>query len=102
MGLWSRIIAKLHLFGARRGLRKPLLTCREIIDFIEAYRTGELPAEQRREFQIHIKLCPPCVAYLDSYQATIQLEKTCRDDPADANVPPELIKAILASRKKQH
>jgi len=100
MGLWSRIIAKLHLFGARRGLREPLLTCREVIDFIEAFRTGELPAEQRREFQIHIDVCPPCVSFLDTYETTIKLEKCCRDDSADIEVPPELIKAILASREK--
>lgn len=100
MGLWSRMMAKLHLFGARRGLRGKLLTCREIIDFIEAYRNNELPPEQRKEFKIHMDLCPPCIAYLDTYEQTIQMERKCREDPAGGAVPPELIKAILAAREK--
>lgn len=99
MGLWSQVLAKLHLFGARSGLRGRLLTCREIIDFLEAYRTKELPPEQRREFEIHMNLCPPCVNYLDSYEKTLKLEKRCKDDDK-TSVPQELIDAILAARKK--
>ena len=99
MGLWSRFIARLHFFAARRGLRGRLLTCREIIDFIEAYRTNELPPGQRREFEIHMNLCPPCVDFLDSYKSTLKLEATCKDEEA-TSVPPELIQAILAAQKK--
>ena len=44
-----------------------MMTCRELIDFIMEYLDGELPQEQRSVFEEHLKLCPPCLEYLESY-----------------------------------
>jgi anti-sigma factor (TIGR02949 family) len=79
------------------------VTCREFIDFLMAYLDGELPPDQRQEFERHINKCGPCVAYLDTYQATIRLGKSaCKelDKEVPDCVPDELVDAILAARKK--
>jgi anti-sigma factor RsiW len=77
-----------------------MITCKELIDFLGDYASGELPPEQRLVFESHLAICPPCVAYLKTYQATIRLGRACAADDAaaTAEIPEELVRAILASR----
>ena len=78
------------------------LSCRDIIDHLDAYLSGEQAAGIRAEFERHLSACPPCVDYLKTYEATIRLGAKCFEC-AEAELPPppeELIKAILASRAK--
>ncbi len=80
---------------------KPYLTCREMLDFVMAYLDDELPGDIRSEFERHLKVCPSCVNYLESYQRTIRLSKSVwrdLDEPAETEAPKALINAILASR----
>jgi anti-sigma factor RsiW len=82
-------------------METPLLTCRELIDFLAAYLDDELASAARADFEAHLSLCPHCVDYLASYRETIRLGKqACEPDvelPAD--VPRELVDAILAARR---
>ena len=77
------------------------MTCREFADFMADYLSGDLPAALRQEFDRHLHLCVNCREYLDGYEATIKLGKRAFDDldagvPAD--VPEQLVRAILAAR----
>ena len=78
------------------------MNCREFTEFLHEYLFGNLPAQERAEFDKHLAECPWCVAYLDSYQKTIQLEQAAFSVPADApppaDAPEELIQAILRAR----
>jgi len=78
------------------------MSCREFTEFLDEYLFGNLPAKQRAEFDKHLAECPWCVAYLDSYQKTIQLEQAAFAEPegapVPADVPEELIQAILRAR----
>jgi anti-sigma factor RsiW len=78
-----------------------LLTCRELIDFLAAYLEGELAPEARAAFEAHLSLCPDCVDYLASYRETIRLGKRACEPDAElsADVPRELVDAILATRR---
>jgi anti-sigma factor RsiW len=75
------------------------MNCREFTEFLHEYLFGNLPAEERAEFEKHLAECPWCVAYLDSYRKTVELEQAAFSMPADAappaDAPEELIKAIL-------
>ncbi len=81
-----------------------MMTCREVLDFVMAYFDGELTREVREEFERHLAVCPPCADYLTSYRRTIQLEKEAfaprYEEQACADVPEDLVQAILASRKR--
>ncbi len=80
---------------------KPYITCRQLIDFLADYLDGGLTAGERHEFDRHLAVCPSCVNYLDSYKTTIQVGKAAfraPDDEAPADVPEELIRAIIAAR----
>ena len=80
------------------------MTCREFIDFLMAYLSGELSSGARVEFEAHLQECPDCVVYLKSYELTIQLGKGAfagPEAPVSADVPEKLIQAILASRRQE-
>jgi len=64
-----------------------------------SYQENELPPVERATFERHLAACPPCQAYLDSYDKTVQLaKKSGADEPAPPEVPESLIAAILAAR----
>lgn len=75
------------------------MNCRECYDFLMDYLDGQLPADERAAFEAHLARCPPCVAYLDTYRATIELGKSAlRGEPCQ--LPEELVQAILKARGK--
>jgi anti-sigma factor RsiW len=79
------------------------VTCREFTEFLDAYVGGTLSAAQRAEFDGHLASCKACVAYLESYRRTIELARNARRDEGAApqEAPEELVRAILAARKRQ-
>ncbi len=79
------------------------MTCRELIDFLHDYVSDELPPVERGRLEAHLAECPECVAYLETYKATIAFEKLAfcgPDDPVPDEVPDALVRAILAARAK--
>ena len=73
-----------------------MLTCAEVIDFVMAYLDRDLPDAQRSAFEGHLAVCPECVAFLKTYEATVRLESSAQSPPQV--LPPALIAAILKSR----
>jgi anti-sigma factor RsiW len=78
------------------------MNCREFSEFLHEYLFGNLPADERAEFDKHLAECPWCVAYLDSYRKTLLLEQAAfaaaEQAPPPADAPEELIQAILRAR----
>jgi anti-sigma factor RsiW len=78
------------------------MNCREFTEFLHEYLFGNLSDEERAEFDKHLAECPWCVAYLDSYRKTIQLEQAAfsaiENAPPPDDAPEELIQAILRAR----
>lgn len=84
-------------------MSRPLLTCKQLIDFLDGYVDGGLSPDERAEFDRHLALCPPCVAYLEGYRETVRLGRSAfapGDDAAPADVPDSLVAAILAARAR--
>jgi predicted anti-sigma-YlaC factor YlaD len=80
------------------------MTCREVIDVLDRYLDGELPAIQQAFLKFHLLLCRDCRNYLRSYRQTIRAARQAMldpDGPPPADMPEELVKAILASRGQQ-
>jgi anti-sigma factor RsiW len=78
------------------------VTCRKFADFMMDYLSDELSSESRGQFEHHLSLCANCRKYLRSYEETVTLEKRAFDDVGaalPAEVPEELVKAILAGRR---
>jgi anti-sigma factor RsiW len=82
------------------GGERPYITCRELLDFLNLYLDGELPAGRRVEFDRHLAVCDPCRRYIREYRQTIAMGRAAfepSDEPAEA--PEELVRAILRVRK---
>jgi len=79
------------------------MTCREFVEFLMQYLEGELPSERQAIFDAHLAECPWCVVYMSNYRQTIQLGHAAfesTDEPIPAEVPYELIQAVLAARSQ--
>lgn len=79
------------------------MNCREFTEFLHEYLSGQLPPEEQLEFDRHLAECDWCVAYLDNYRKTMQLEQLAfasrESDPVPSDVPDDLVKAILKVRR---
>ena len=75
------------------------MSCRELVELLIDFLDGELPDERRRVLEAHLALCPPCLAYLETYKTTIQLTRKLPNVPP----PPELLirlKAALCAERQ--
>jgi len=80
-----------------------IVTCREFTEFLAAYLDAELAADERMTFEAHLAGCAGCVAYLRTYENAVVLARGALgypDDPLPADVPEELVRAMLAARRK--
>ena len=80
------------------------MTCREFTDFIMGYLDRELPSDVHTPFESHLTRCPACERYLSQYKATVAAGKAAFCEPdaeVPADVPEELINAILSSRRAE-
>jgi anti-sigma factor RsiW len=48
-------------------------SCKRITDLIFAYLTDRLDSRLKREFERHLRICPDCVSFLNTYKKTIAL-----------------------------
>ena len=76
------------------------MTCREIADFVMDYFDGTLAPEARTRFDRHLAECPDCVRYLEQYRDTVEASQTAFGDDVPTDVPEDLVRAILDSRKQ--
>jgi len=80
-----------------------MLTCRELIDFLNEYVDGALDATRRAGFDAHLAVCPDCVEYLRSYRRTRDLciEALGERDEIPPEVPQDIVRAILSARARR-
>jgi anti-sigma factor RsiW len=80
-----------------------MITCREFESFIMDYLDGSLAGAQRRKFEWHLRICRECREYLAAYQRAIEAGQAAlgpADEAVPEDVPQDLIRAVLDSRKR--
>jgi len=78
------------------------MKCRQLAEFLMDYVSGELPEENRALFELHLSRCRNCHEYLVQYESTIKAGKIACGEASDElpdNIPEDLVKAVLSSRK---
>jgi anti-sigma factor RsiW len=73
-----------------------MITCRQLAELLFDYIAGELPPEQADVIRKHLCECPPCVAYVETYQLTIKLTRQLPPAP----VPPQLIERLKSAMQQ--
>jgi anti-sigma factor RsiW len=76
-----------------------LITCKELIDFLDDYVAGRLGPDQRREFDRHLALCAECIQYLESYRRAVAAGRAA-ESIAPESAPESLVQAILRARPR--
>ena len=67
--------------------------CKQIFAMLSDFLDGELPEENCRQLQRHLKGCRPCIAYLETLKTTV---KACRSYRAlRAPAPSKQVKTAL-------
>ena len=87
--------------ASNESARETYITCNEVITFLLAYLSGELPPEKEHEFERHLAVCPSCVAYMKTYRETVKLGRSALTEGAEntpADLSRELVSAILSRR----
>ena len=74
------------------------MTCEELTDFLSRYIDDELAGRELGVFEEHLKACPPCGVYLDTFRETIRMGKEVSCPEAQEAMPDTLVQAILAAR----
>ncbi len=78
-----------------------MISCREFEEFLIDYFEDALPKRQRIVFEMHLKLCRECREYLIAFKRSIEISKRVFadfDEPVTADVPDDLVRAILDAR----
>jgi predicted anti-sigma-YlaC factor YlaD len=73
------------------------------VEFLMDYLEGAMPQAERVAFEEHLKECPDCIAYLDTYRSAIRLGQAVCTEDHDAGppeVPEALVRAVLAALRR--
>jgi anti-sigma factor RsiW len=71
--------------------------CFNVVRLLADYLEHQLPPAIQRELEQHLQRCPRCVAQLHTYQSTVSLLRSLRED----ELPPELrltLKAFIDAK----
>ena len=71
--------------------------CGSVVKLLADYLERQLPLSLREEFEAHLSTCPDCVAQLRTYESTVGLLRSLRDD----DLPPDLrlrVKSFIDAR----
>lgn len=71
--------------------------CDECVELLVDYLADELPAERARALEIHLDLCPSCVAFVNTYRGTVNVARTLQTE----DIPPELTQRLLEFLRKE-
>lgn len=74
------------------------LTCREFIEFLDAYLDNSISSERRSIFEGHLSECRHCRMYLEQYRTTVELArsvgKSAREVVDHTQAPPAVLEAV--------
>jgi len=67
-----------HTSAQRPRSKNAKITCQQITALILDYVTGELDPRTTLAFKAHLRKCPDCIAFLSTYQKTVQAAQSLR------------------------
>jgi hypothetical protein len=61
-------------------------TCKEMTDLIFGYLNNTLSGSVMRDFRRHLRVCPDCVNFLNTYKKTVTTSRSLRPEDMPAIV----------------
>jgi anti-sigma factor RsiW len=72
-------------------------TCKQMTALIVNYVSDRLSPRLKREFEEHLKICPDCVNFLNTYKKTVAVAQSLNR----AAIPAKVRKNVLAFLRKK-
>jgi len=66
-------------------------TCKQITDLVFDYLNDRLGPSIKRDFEQHLRICPDCVNFLNTYKKTLSVTRSIRPE----EIPPRVQNNIL-------
>ena len=66
-------------------------TCKQMTDLVFDYLNDKLSPNVKRDFQQHLRICPDCVKFLNTYKKTVSVTRSIRPE----GIPPRVKNNIL-------
>lgn len=76
--------------------------CREITNLLLDYMAGELDPETVAAFEAHLRLCPDCVAFLNTYKKTVRAIRSLRYKSIPAELERRVRRFLRERTQKGH
>jgi hypothetical protein len=75
-----------------RGQRIPSTkTCKQVTGLVSDYLNDKLAPAVKRDFQQHLRLCPDCVNFLNTYKKTVSVTRSIGPE----EIPPRIRDTIV-------
>jgi anti-sigma factor (TIGR02949 family) len=71
--------------------------CGSVVKLLADYLERQLPPSLREEFEQHLQKCPRCVTQLRTYESTVHLLRSLKEE----ELPPELrltVKSFISAK----
>jgi anti-sigma factor RsiW len=65
---------------------EPKRRCTDLVGLLADYVEHQLPSEVHDELERHLARCPRCVAQLKTYESTVSLLRSIRDEDLPAEL----------------
>ena len=78
-----------------------MMTCRELVEVLLEFVSGELTQDEVQRIEHHLNKCPPCVVILNTYRLTIQLARQLPSNPLPPPCEERLRTAVSEQWKQQ-
>ena len=66
-------------------------TCKQMTDLVFDYLNDKLGPSIKRDFEQHLRICPDCVNFLNTYKKTVSVTRSIRPE----EIPPRVQSNIL-------
>ena len=79
-----------------------MMTCQQLVELLIDFVSGELSQEHQALVERHLRICPPCVHYVETYKLTIQLTRQLpRHQPLPEALKERLWKALQEIKARE-
>jgi hypothetical protein len=75
-------------------------TCKQLSDLIFDYVTQRLSPGLTREFEHHLRICPDCVNFLNTYKKTVSVAGRLNSTAMPAKVRENVLAFLRKNRKR--
>jgi anti-sigma factor RsiW len=78
-----------------------MMTCRDLVELLMDFNSGQLSAEWREPIEQHLGRCSQCVAYVESYRTLVEITRRMPATPLPPGLEQRLQTILRENGKSQ-